>query len=94
MAECTCHPAYLGTATKSARGHSCPQQRSTDQMAWELAGARCLSELAADRNVRATGAVPTYAPGATGSALAEGRRVDEVAPRRASQVAGSAQLEW
>ena len=45
------------TAARSERGHSCPQQRSMGKMAWELAGARCLLELAADRNVRAPVAV-------------------------------------
>ena len=45
--------AYLGTATKSARGHSCPQQRSLGRLACEQSGARCRWGLAADRNVRA-----------------------------------------
>jgi hypothetical protein len=45
--------AYLGTIAAPERGHSCPQQHSMGKMAWELAGACCLSELAADRNVRA-----------------------------------------
>jgi len=31
------------------------------KMAWELAGARCFSELAADTNVRAPVVVPRYA---------------------------------
>ena len=34
--------AYLGTAPRTARGHSCPQQLSTGKMAWDLAGARFL----------------------------------------------------
>ena len=50
--------AQSDTAARSERGHSCPQQRSMGKMAWELAGARCLLELAADRNVRAPVAVP------------------------------------
>jgi hypothetical protein len=44
---------YLGIATMSARGHSCPQERAMGKMAWEVARPRWASELAADRNVRA-----------------------------------------
>jgi len=33
--------AYLGTAARSARGHSCPQQCSMGRMTWELVGAPC-----------------------------------------------------
>jgi len=51
---CALGPApYVGIASRSARGHSCPQERSMGKMTWGLAGPRCGLELAADRNVRA-----------------------------------------
>ena len=45
--------AYFYTATKPARGHSCPQRLSTGNLVQEPAGANWESEGAADRNVRA-----------------------------------------
>ena len=47
-----------GTGTENGcsnpRGieHSCPQQRSMGEVAWELAGAPCLCQFAADKNVQ------------------------------------------
>jgi glucosylceramidase len=58
--------AYLDAGSKSARGHSCPQQRSGAKKAWELTGAARLSRRAADRNVCAPVLVSSYvSPGPT-----------------------------
>ena len=84
-------PEGVGSAPppRSERGHSCLQQRSVRNIAWGLAGARCLSELAADRNVRAPVVSPSAPyqlgrkPGAMGPRRAHSRRVGrDASPRR------------